>query len=50
MITTNRKIEKWSSIFYDPNMAKAALDSIVNNAYRINLNGEYYTKKLLTQI
>jgi len=45
IITTNRKIEKWSEIFHDPVMANAALDRVVNNAYRIVLEGESYRKK-----
>ncbi len=45
IITTNRKIEKWIELFYDPVMANAALDRIVNSAYRIILEGESYRKK-----
>ena len=45
IITTNRKIEKWSEIFFDPVMANAALDRIVNNSYRIVLEGDSYRKK-----
>jgi len=37
IITTNRKIETWAEIFFDPVMANAALDRIVNNAYRVVL-------------
>jgi hypothetical protein len=33
IITTNRKIETWTKIFFDPVMANAALDRIVNNWY-----------------
>jgi DNA replication protein DnaC len=44
IITTNRKIEKWTELFFDPVMANAALDRIVNNAYRIVLEGESYRK------
>ena len=47
VITTNRKIEKWSEIFFDPVMANAALDRIVNKAYRIVLEGESYRKKFI---
>jgi len=46
IITTNRKIEKWTELFYDPVMANAALDRIVNKAYRIVLEGESYRKSL----
>jgi DNA replication protein DnaC len=44
ILTTNRKIEKWIELFYDPVMANAALDRIVNKAYRIVLEGESYRK------
>ena len=44
IITTNREIEKWTELFFDPLMANAALDRIVNNAYRIVLEGESYRK------
>lgn len=44
IITTNRKVEKWTDVFFDPVMANAALDRIVNKAYRIVLEGESYRK------
>jgi DNA replication protein DnaC len=47
IITTNRKIEKWADIFFDPVMANAALDRIVNNAYRLVLEGESYRKNFI---
>ena len=40
IITTNRKIETWAEIFFDPVMANAALDRIVNNSYRVVLEGD----------
>ena len=40
IFTTNRKIESWSDIFYDPVMATAALDRIINKAYRVVLDGD----------
>ena len=46
IITTNRKIEKWADIFFDPVMANAALDRIVNKAYRLVLEG-ILTEKIL---
>ena len=47
IFTTNRKIEGWMEVFYDPIMANAALDRIVNKAYRVVLDGESYRKKLI---
>ena len=47
IITTNRKIEKWAEIFFDPVMAIAALDRVVNKAYRIVLEGESYRKNFI---
>ena len=45
IFTTNRKIESWADIFHDPVMATAALDRIINKAYRVVLDGESYRKK-----
>jgi DNA replication protein DnaC len=50
VITTNRKIEKWMELFFDPVMANAALDRIVNKAYRIVLDGESYRKNFIPKI
>lgn len=47
IITTNRKIEGWMELFYDQVMANAALDRVVNKAYRIVLDGESYRKKYI---
>ena len=44
IITTNRKIETRAEIFFDPVMANAALDRIVNNSYRVVLEGDSYRK------
>lgn len=50
VITTNRKIEGWSDVFYDPIMANAALDRVVNKAYRVVLDGESYRKKFIPKV
>lgn len=47
VITTNRKIEGWMEIFYDQVMANAALDRVVNKAYKIVLDGPSYRKKFI---
>lgn len=50
VITTNRKIEKWMELFFDPVMANAALDRIVNKSYRIILDGESYRKNFTPKL
>jgi DNA replication protein DnaC len=50
IITTNRKIEGWTNVFYDQIMANAALDRIINKAYRVILDGESYRKKFIPKI
>ncbi len=50
IITTNRKIETWAEIFFDPVMANAALDRIVNNSYRVVLEGDFYRKNFTPKL
>jgi DNA replication protein DnaC len=50
IISTNRKIEGWTNVFYDQIMANAALDRIINKAYRVVLDGESYRKKFIPKI
>lgn len=50
VITTNRKIEGWMDVFYDKVMANAALDRIINKAYRIILDGDSYRKKFIPKV
>lgn len=47
IITTNRKIEGWMEIFYDQVMANAALDRVVNKAYKIVLDGPSYRERFI---
>jgi len=50
VITTNRKIEGWMDVFYHKVMANAALDRIINNAYKVVLDGESYRKKFIPKL
>lgn len=50
VITTNRKIEGLSEVFYDQVMANAALDRIINKAYQVILDGESYRKKFIPKV
>ena len=43
-------IEKWADIFFDPVMANAALDRIVNKAYRLVLEGDSYRKNFTPKL
>lgn len=50
IITSNRKIECWMELFHDPVMANAAMDRIVNKAFRVILDGESYRKNFTPKI
>jgi len=50
IITSNRKIECWMNLFHDPVMANAAMDRIVNKAFRVILEGESYRKKFIPKL
>ncbi len=50
IITTNRKVEGLSDVFYDQIMANAALDRMTNKAYRVILDGESYRKKFIPKV
>ena len=44
LITSQLPIERWYEVIGDPTLADAILDSIVHNAYRIELKGESMRK------
>lgn len=46
LITSNRAITDWLSIFPDPVMANALMDRLAHNAHQILIKGESYRKKL----
>jgi len=50
IITSNRKIECWMKLFHDPVMANAAMDRVVNKAFRVVLEGESYRKKFIPKL
>ena len=50
IITSNRKIECWMDLFHDPVMANAAMDRIINKAFRVILDGETYRKNFIPKI
>ena len=45
IITSNRSVENWLSLFPDPVMANAALDRLANNAYKLTIKGDSYRKR-----
>jgi DNA replication protein DnaC len=45
IITSNRSISDWSSVFPDPVMANAVMDRLCHNAHQIIIKGESYRKK-----
>ncbi len=50
IITSNRSISDWSSIFPDPVMANAIMDRLCHNAHQIVIKGESYRKKFKPEI
>jgi DNA replication protein DnaC len=50
IITSNRSITDWSSIFPDPVMANAVMDRLCHNAHQIVIKGESYRKKFKPEI
>ena len=49
VITSNRDINEWLSLFDDQIMANSALDRIAHNAHQLVIEGESYRKKKLPQ-
>ena len=50
IITSNRSISDWSSLFPDPVMANAVMDRLCHNAHQIIIKGESYRKKFRPEI
>lgn len=46
ILTSNRAIADWESIFPDTVMANAILDRLAHNAHQITIKGESYRKKM----
>ena len=42
IITSNREVGEWESLFDDPILANSALDRIAHNAYQLIIDGESY--------
>lgn len=47
VITSNRDVHEWMSLFDDQIMANSALDRIAHNAHQLVIEGESYRKKKL---
>lgn len=45
IITSNRAIDEWTSLFDDPILAQSALDRIAHNSYQIIIEGDSYRKR-----
>jgi DNA replication protein DnaC len=45
VITSNRDVHEWMSLFEDPIMANSALDRIAHNAHHLVIEGESYRRK-----
>jgi DNA replication protein DnaC len=45
VITSNRDVHEWLSLFDDPIMANSALDRLAHNAHQLVIEGESYRRK-----
>jgi DNA replication protein DnaC len=45
IVTSNRDIDEWISLFDDPLLAQSAIDRFANNAHQISMEGESYREK-----
>jgi len=45
IVTSNRSIEEWVSLFDDPILAQSALDRLAHNAYQVVMEGESFRKR-----
>jgi DNA replication protein DnaC len=50
ILTSNRAMTDWASIFPDPVVANAILDRVAHNAHQIVIKGESYRKKFKPKI
>lgn len=46
VITSNRSVEEWLSLFDDPILGNSALDRLANASYQIVIEGESYRQRL----
>ena len=46
VITSNRAVEEWLSLFDDPILGNSALDQLANASYQIVIEGNSYREKL----
>ena len=46
VITSNRSVEEWLSLFADPMLGNSALDRLANNAYQVVIEGQSYRRRL----
>jgi DNA replication protein DnaC len=44
ILTSNRSIDEWISLFADPVLAQSAIDRLAHNAYQVVMEGESYRK------
>ena len=46
IITSNRAVEEWLSIFEDPILGNSALDQLANASYQVVIEGSSYRERL----